>query len=40
VAENRLRSISYGEERPQCTDSSETCWQRNRRAYFRLTGRS
>lgn len=40
VADSRLRSISYGEERPQCTDSSETCWQRNRRAYFRLTGRS
>ena len=40
VADSRLRSISYGEERPQCTDGSETCWQRNRRAYFRLTGRS
>jgi peptidoglycan-associated lipoprotein len=40
VADARLRTISYGEERPQCTESSETCWQRNRRAYFRLTGRS
>jgi peptidoglycan-associated lipoprotein len=40
IADARLRSISYGEERPQCGESSETCWQRNRRAYFRVTGRS
>ncbi len=32
----RLRTISYGEERPGCSESSEGCWQRNRRAYFRL----
>lgn len=31
--------ISHGEERPQCTDSNEDCWQRNRRAYFRITDR-
>ena len=23
--------VSYGEERPVCTESSEDCWQRNRR---------
>ena len=23
--------VSYGEERPTCADSSEDCWQRNRR---------
>jgi peptidoglycan-associated lipoprotein len=36
---SRLRTISYGEERPQCTESSEGCWQQNRRAYFKITGR-
>ena len=23
--------VSYGEERPVCTESDESCWQRNRR---------
>src|SRR5579862_5385807 len=30
----RLKTISYGKERPQCTDSNESCWQKNRRAHF------
>jgi peptidoglycan-associated lipoprotein len=30
----RLDTISYGEERPVCTESTEGCWQRNRRAHF------
>lgn len=34
VSADRLSTISYGEERPVCTDSSESCWQRNRRAHF------
>ncbi len=34
VPADRLRTISYGKERPQCTDSDESCWQRNRRAHF------
>jgi len=34
VPADKLRTISYGKERPQCTDSSESCWQRNRRAHF------
>lgn len=40
VDRNRLRLISYGEERPQCRESTEACWQQNRRAFFRVTGRS
>ncbi len=36
----RVSTISYGEERPQCTDSEEACWQLNRRATFLITGRS
>jgi peptidoglycan-associated lipoprotein len=34
VPGDRLRTISYGKERPQCTESSESCLQRNRRAHF------
>ena len=34
VSADRLRTLSYGKERPQCTDNSETCWQKNRRAHF------
>jgi peptidoglycan-associated lipoprotein len=30
----RLLIISYGKERPQCTESNEECWQRNRRVHF------
>jgi peptidoglycan-associated lipoprotein len=31
---DKLRTISYGKERPQCTESTEECWQLNRRAHF------
>ncbi len=34
VSGSRLRTISYGEERPICTVATEGCWARNRRAYF------
>ncbi|SBV35536.1 Peptidoglycan-associated lipoprotein [uncultured Stenotrophomonas sp.] len=27
----QLTVVSYGEERPVCTDSSESCWSQNRR---------
>ena len=37
IAGDRLRTISYGEEQPQCEESNEDCWQLNRRAYFRVT---
>jgi len=40
VAAARLRTISYGEERPQCTASDESCWSLNRRAHFMITGRT
>ncbi|MEM9292433.1 MAG: peptidoglycan-associated lipoprotein Pal [Acidobacteriota bacterium] len=36
VDASRLRTISYGEERPVCTESTESCWARNRRAFFVL----
>lgn len=31
---SRLRTISYGEERPVCQDATESCYARNRRADF------
>lgn len=31
-----VRTISYGEERPVCSTSSEDCWSRNRRAEFQF----
>jgi peptidoglycan-associated lipoprotein len=30
----QLAVVSYGKERPVCTDESESCWQRNRRAHL------
>ena len=36
VAANRIRVISYGKEKPFCTDSTEECWQQNRRAGFSI----
>jgi peptidoglycan-associated lipoprotein len=29
-----IRTISYGKEKPFCTESNEQCWQQNRRAHF------
>src|SRR2546425_5744222 len=29
---DRITTVSYGEERPVCTERNEECWQRNRRA--------
>ena len=28
---NRMQTISYGKERPVCTESTESCWAQNRR---------
>jgi peptidoglycan-associated lipoprotein len=36
VAANRIRVISYGKEKPFCAESTEACWQQNRRAGFTL----
>ena len=31
---DRIRTISYGKEKPVCTDANESCYQRNRRAHI------
>ena len=36
IAANRMRVISYGKEKPFCTQSDESCWQQNRRAGFTM----
>jgi peptidoglycan-associated lipoprotein len=36
VAASRVRVISYGEENPFCNESTEDCWQQNRRAGFTI----
>jgi peptidoglycan-associated lipoprotein len=32
VTADRINTVSYGEERPSCTDKGEACWKQNRRA--------
>ena len=34
VPADRLKTISFGKERQQCSDANEDCWQKNRRAHF------
>jgi peptidoglycan-associated lipoprotein len=39
VQASRITIISYGEERPTCTEHSEDCWAKNRRAHFLVKAR-
>ncbi|HLH06385.1 MAG TPA: peptidoglycan-associated lipoprotein Pal [Terriglobales bacterium] len=34
VDASRIKTISYGKEKPFCTESNESCWQQNRRGHF------
>jgi peptidoglycan-associated lipoprotein len=34
VSASRIKTISYGKEKPFCTESNEACWQQNRRDHF------
>ena len=34
VASSRMTTISYGEEKPLCTQDTESCWAKNRRDHF------
>jgi peptidoglycan-associated lipoprotein len=36
---SQISVVSYGEERPTCTDSSEDCWGRNRRVEIVYTAK-
>ncbi|HXR15536.1 MAG TPA: peptidoglycan-associated lipoprotein Pal [Terriglobales bacterium] len=34
VSASSIKTISYGKEKPFCTESNEACWQQNRRGHF------
>jgi peptidoglycan-associated lipoprotein len=34
ISADRLNTVSYGKEKPFCTQSNEECWQTNRRGHF------
>jgi peptidoglycan-associated lipoprotein len=34
VNSSRIKTISYGKEKPFCTQENESCWQQNRRGHF------
>ncbi len=34
IPADQLQTVSYGKERPVCTESDESCWQKNRRAHI------
>jgi peptidoglycan-associated lipoprotein len=36
---SRVKTVSYGEERPQCKESQESCWSKNRRAHLVITAK-
>ena len=38
VSAGRVDTISYGKERPICTESDESCWAQNRRGVTTITG--
>lgn len=37
VSANRIRTISYGKEKPFCSADNENCWSQNRRDHFGMT---
>jgi peptidoglycan-associated lipoprotein len=36
ISADRLSTTSWGKEKPFCTESTEACWQQNRRGHFTL----
>jgi peptidoglycan-associated lipoprotein len=40
VGADRMRTLSYGSERPVCTEHEDSCWSQNRRAHMVVTGRA
>lgn len=34
ISADRLNTVSFGKEKPFCTESNEECWQQNRRGHF------
>jgi peptidoglycan-associated lipoprotein len=34
ISADRISTVSFGKEKPFCTEHNETCWQQNRRGHF------
>jgi peptidoglycan-associated lipoprotein len=34
ISASRIKTISYGKEKPFCMEENEACWQQNRRGHF------
>ena len=34
ISADRMTTVSFGKEKPFCSEHNETCWQENRRAHF------
>jgi len=34
IPADRIKTVSFGKEKPFCTESNESCWQQNRRGHF------
>jgi peptidoglycan-associated lipoprotein len=39
ISGHRISLISYGKEKPSCTESTESCWQKNRRDDFAVVAK-
>jgi peptidoglycan-associated lipoprotein len=39
VPATRIASVSYGKERPFCSQDTESCWQENRRGHLLITAK-
>ena len=39
ISADRMTIVSYGEERPVCTEHTEACWAKNRRDQFKVKER-
>jgi peptidoglycan-associated lipoprotein len=37
ISPSRVDTVTYGEEKPLCTNSVDSCWQRNRRSSIKLS---
>ena len=36
VASDKIETSAFGEQKPQCSESTEACWQRDRRVEVRI----
>ena len=39
LSPEHFETLSYGEEKPVCSESNESCWSRNRRVEFTITAK-